>query len=329
MEQKVLDELVEIYSEKNLEKDSFFREMTQQHPEGWITLKKLSLIKRFKILINGDISILIAAANLAPEKFEISDDKTKLRAIAPSETEQVKQVDEKVDSKKDFWLIQNRRSIYAKGLPCDPEPTKADLMNFFQEFGRVIHIKYRREDDKTFKGSIFVEFETNEMAASMLGKEHCYEENDLLVMNKQDYVDMKSKEKYDGAFFTTLGPERRMRHFVEFSGADGLGPSGTKELFDNHKVKVGRFEFMKGQKGVGVVQLYDDMTADQFLATLEDNNKLGPLTFRLASEYIQIARERRDKNNNSRGRGRTHGRFKRRQSGKADDKHNEKRHKID
>lgn len=41
--------------------------------------------------------------------------------------------------------------ISQKGLPLDPEPTKTDLLKFFEEFGRVIHIKYRREDDQTFK----------------------------------------------------------------------------------------------------------------------------------------------------------------------------------
>jgi hypothetical protein len=34
MEQEVLEQLHAIYSKENLEKDNFFREMTQQHPEG-------------------------------------------------------------------------------------------------------------------------------------------------------------------------------------------------------------------------------------------------------------------------------------------------------
>lgn len=34
MEQEVLEQLHAIYNKENLEKDSFFREMTQQHPEG-------------------------------------------------------------------------------------------------------------------------------------------------------------------------------------------------------------------------------------------------------------------------------------------------------
>lgn len=144
-----------------------------------ITLKKLSLIKRFKSLINGDVSILVAAANMAPEKFEINEDQTKLRALSSAESEDTKPTeDERLENVKGYWLTQNQRSIYAvrlmapvcvwqetcnwegttklsllsqKGFPQDPEPTKADLMKFFEEFGRVIHIKYRREDDQTFK----------------------------------------------------------------------------------------------------------------------------------------------------------------------------------
>jgi SWI/SNF-related matrix-associated actin-dependent regulator of chromatin subfamily A member 5 len=82
-----------------------------------ITLKKLSLIKRFKSLINGDVSILVAAANMAPEKFEINEDQTKLRALSSAESEDTKPTeDERLENVKGYWLTQNQRSIYAVRL---------------------------------------------------------------------------------------------------------------------------------------------------------------------------------------------------------------------
>lgn len=67
-------------------------------------------------MINGDVSILIAAANMAPEKFQINEDQTKLRAISSAESEDTTPLDERLENVKGFWLTQNQRSIYAVRL---------------------------------------------------------------------------------------------------------------------------------------------------------------------------------------------------------------------
>ncbi|KAI8096390.1 uncharacterized protein BX664DRAFT_323894 [Halteromyces radiatus] len=285
---QILEQLELIFSKENLAKDNFFREMTMQHPEGWITLKKLSMIKRFKVLLNGDVTLFKEAVDLAPSRFELNSEQTSLRPIAKEEEEkEEEQEKDTMDEKRKTHLLdhmhqQNKRSIYVKGFPLVPEPVKKDLVTFFEPFGRVIHIKLRREDDKSFKGSIFVEFETNEMAHDILDKELVYKEEPLMIMNKQDYVDMKRQEKFDGEDFIYQNNGKHRKHYVEFTGADGLGTKDVKEILVNHSSKTNRFEFLN--KSSGIVRLCDDMTPDQFLATLEDGNKLGPLTFRLASD---------------------------------------------
>ena len=47
-----------------------------------------------------------------------------------------------------------------------------------------MHIKYRREEDKKFKGSIFVEFENTEIAEKVVAENISYKKKELLVMLK-------------------------------------------------------------------------------------------------------------------------------------------------
>ena len=47
-----------------------------------------------------------------------------------------------------------------------------------------MHIKYRRDDQKKFKGSIFVEFENEQVAQEVVSKNPSFNKKELLVMLK-------------------------------------------------------------------------------------------------------------------------------------------------
>ncbi|KAF7726731.1 hypothetical protein EC973_008505 [Apophysomyces ossiformis] len=314
LEQQVLKQLELIYSKENLEKDNFFREMIQQDPEGWVTLKKLSCIKRFKSLINGNIETFSLAVGLSTE-FEVNEDKTKLRKIpvpepTPEELEKQKEEREKEAQRlvETYIDAKNIRSIYAKGFDTDEQ--KDPIRDYFQSFGRVVSVKMRFDDNKAFKGSVFVEFETAEIAEKARSANMEYKSKPLLVMGKQEYIDMKSKEKFDGQEWAPLNDGRRQAYVIEFSGAEDMTITEIKALIAQ-KAKIGSVELIPEEKGRGVIQLLETIP-EKFMESLEDN-KLDPLTFRLADEnarrlFFRQQKEGRERRNGSRGNGRGRGR---------------------
>ncbi|CAO3634308.1 unnamed protein product [Cunninghamella blakesleeana] len=265
------------------------------------------MIKRFKTIINGDVTLFIKAATLAPERFQIKDESA-LRHTPKSEEEIEKEnIAKKEENIKGYITIQNERSIYAKGFPTDKEPEKEELIKLFEPYGRVIHIKFRREEDKSFKGSIFLEYETSEMAEKAVAATINFKEEELMIMKKQDYIDMKSKEKFNGETNWNFDrPEQDRKYFLEFEGSEDLDTTKLKELFQKNQLKFGRFERLP-EKGCGIVRILDDKNPDDYLKELETMD-LSPLTFRLATDsarkhFWDVIEKRKQKMNSRGGRG--------------------------
>ncbi|EME86673.1 uncharacterized protein MYCFIDRAFT_119251, partial [Pseudocercospora fijiensis CIRAD86] len=92
-----------------------------------------------------------------------------------------------------------KNSIYAKGFGEENRTTAFDIEEFFQPYGAV-SVRLRRHEDKTFKGSVFVEFSDEDSAKQFLEMEEKPKFNDkeLEIMSKQAYVDMKSQAILEG-----------------------------------------------------------------------------------------------------------------------------------
>lgn len=80
------------------------------------------MIKQFKGLVQGNVDLLIQAAEQSNGRFEVNEDKTKLRKAPGAEEEQEAETKEQVakpDEKMlDYWRQQNTRSIYAVSTLC-------------------------------------------------------------------------------------------------------------------------------------------------------------------------------------------------------------------
>ncbi|KAL5377185.1 hypothetical protein DPSP01_009997 [Paraphaeosphaeria sporulosa] len=97
--------------------------------------------------------------------------------------------------KKSLNKLEN--CIYAKGFAGEGEDVgQIPLEQFFRPYGAVM-IRKRREEDGTWKGSVFVEFDTEESANQFLALDPKpkYNDNELTIMSKKDYSEMKCKEK--------------------------------------------------------------------------------------------------------------------------------------
>ena len=101
--------------------------------------------------------------------------------------------------KTDIKVFEDRampRSIYAKGFGPEGEKTQFDIEAFFEPYGPTNAIRLRRADDKNFKGSVFVEFESEELQKKFLELDPKPKWNDteLKIMSKRQYCDDKVKD---------------------------------------------------------------------------------------------------------------------------------------
>ncbi|KAJ4353632.1 uncharacterized protein N0V89_005362 [Didymosphaeria variabile] len=97
--------------------------------------------------------------------------------------------------KKSMNKLEN--CIYVKGFAAEGEDVgQIPLEQFFRPYGSVM-VRKRREEDGTWKGSVFVEFDNEESANQFLALEPKpkYNDNELTIMSKKDYSEMKCKEK--------------------------------------------------------------------------------------------------------------------------------------
>lgn len=82
-----------------------------------VAVKKMSMIKRFKEILEGDLSLFEKATTLAPKDFEMNAEKTHLRCISKAVEATVEKVEEKpVNHILTHMELQNKRSIYAVNL---------------------------------------------------------------------------------------------------------------------------------------------------------------------------------------------------------------------
>lgn len=129
----------------------------------------------------------IAKVMKASEFLELDEEAKKIRRKSP------------IQRQTDAY----ERSIYAKGFPEETETLQQELEKFFAQFGQINVVRMRREElarPKKFKGSVFVEFASMDEATKFLSKGKTDEgikfgEAPLLVMSKDEYCQMKMKEK--------------------------------------------------------------------------------------------------------------------------------------
>ncbi|KAF9450511.1 hypothetical protein P691DRAFT_758105 [Macrolepiota fuliginosa MF-IS2] len=172
---------VEFYfADSNLPYDKFMWTLHTKTPEHWIPIKTIASFKRMREYQSEGIEWLIAA--LGDSTFlELDESKTNVRRTT-----------EVQEPKNQF-----ERSIYAKGF-SEEEPTlQARLEEFFNKYGRTNAVRMRRDEEKKFKGSVFVEFADFSTVEAFLKADPkpTWEEKELLIMSKGDYCEMKIKEK--------------------------------------------------------------------------------------------------------------------------------------
>lgn len=183
LEKKIIKQVEFYFGDKNLPKDRFLRQKAEED-DGWITLECLATFNRLKAL-SADTDVIANALRKSDAGLvEISEDNKKIRRVSskplPENTFEARQA-------------AKSKTIYCKGFPKDSSLDQ--LEEFFASYGKVIYLVMRKDLERSFKGSVFVEFSTvDEAKAFTLLESVKYNEEELLKMMKGDYYKKKEEE---------------------------------------------------------------------------------------------------------------------------------------
>ncbi|KAL2865345.1 tRNA maturation protein LHP1 [Aspergillus lucknowensis] len=193
--QKETDDPVEIrkqvefyFSDSNLPMDKFLFSKVGGNKNHAVPLELLHSFKRMRRF--QPFSAIVEALK-SSETLELTDNETAVRRKVPL-PESVKDVHDP-SVVKVFEDEAMARSIYAKGFGEEQPTTQLDIEAFFAPYGPINAIRLRRSNDKYFKGSVFVEFASEEKQKAFLDLDPKpqWKGQDLLIKSKKEYCDEK------------------------------------------------------------------------------------------------------------------------------------------
>ncbi|XP_071553477.1 la protein homolog isoform X2 [Temnothorax nylanderi] len=171
----------------NMQRDKFLIEQTKLD-EGWIPM---TVMLNFKMLasLTKDVDVILKALETS-DLMEISEDKKKIRRSPKHPLPEYNE---------GYRKAQEARTVYVKGFPLT-DTTIDKLKAFFEPYKPFETIVMRKYQDKDkvfkFKGSVFVQFETVDVADAFMKAESVkYEDTELLRKWAADYNAGKAQEK--------------------------------------------------------------------------------------------------------------------------------------
>ncbi|XP_071646012.1 la protein homolog isoform X3 [Temnothorax longispinosus] len=171
----------------NMQRDKFLIEQTKLD-EGWIPM---TVMLNFKMLasLSKNVDVILKALETS-DLIEISEDKKKIRRSLKHPLPEFNE---------GYRKAQEARTVYVKGFPLT-DTTIDKLKAFFEPYKPFETIVMRKYQDKDkvfkFKGSVFVQFETVDVADAFMKAESVkYEDTELLRKWAADYNAGKAQEK--------------------------------------------------------------------------------------------------------------------------------------
>jgi len=178
---EILKQVEFYFSDNNLPFDKFLWTETQKN-DGWVPIKTIHSFKRMQRF--QPFEDVVKALKSSKELLEVSEDGENVRRATSIEKPGPQ------ESKSRF-----ARTVYAKGFGEEKPTSQFDIEEFFSKHGPLNQVRLRRTDDGQFKESVFAEFSNLEDAKKFIEQEKPkFGDNELVVMSKQAYVEMKSEQ---------------------------------------------------------------------------------------------------------------------------------------
>ncbi|KNC98306.1 uncharacterized protein SPPG_06699 [Spizellomyces punctatus DAOM BR117] len=174
---KILKQVEYYFGDANLPRDKFLISTINENPEGWVSIETLLKFNRLRS-ISDDPLVIADALRQSAELLEVSDDGKLVRR--------------RTQLKPRFAV--HRKTIYVKGFPPELSNIIDEIEGFFSNFGKVHNVRIRRDENRAFKGSVFVEFKEIPAAENVSQMQLEFQGHPLVIMMKDEYVNMKLRE---------------------------------------------------------------------------------------------------------------------------------------
>lgn len=208
---------VEFYfSDSNLPMDNFLLKKVGGSANHAVDL---SLLHSFKRMRRFQPFSAIVEALKSSTTLELVENDTQVRRKVPLPESVNDFLDPNVV--KVFENEAMSRSVYVKGFGEEGPTTQFDIEAFFAPHGPTNAIRLRRANDKTFKGSVFVEFDSEETQKKFLSLDPApkWKGADLVIKSKKDYCDEKVRDIESGK----IKPSGRNNHGGRGRGRNDRG----------------------------------------------------------------------------------------------------------
>ncbi|KAJ7063038.1 hypothetical protein C8F01DRAFT_1131245 [Mycena amicta] len=246
--QKAARQIEFYFADSNLPYDKFMWTLHTKTAEHWVPISTVASFKRMREYMPLGIAWVTRALREQSTHLEVDAEGINVRR----KTE--------VQEPKD----QFERSVYAKGFPEEDETLQARLEAFFEQYGPTNAVRMRRDADKKFKSSVFAEFTSLDSCAAFISASPSpsFEGSPLNVMSKEDYCNMKIREKG----LTGKAADNRRNLYTTGRKFDAFRDAATNMKVDEKPAEANKvfLEFMgstipihRGEDGAGAVNHAD------------------------------------------------------------------------
>ncbi|KAI4095793.1 MAG: hypothetical protein LQ339_007156 [Xanthoria mediterranea] len=227
---------VEFYfSDSNLLQDRFLFQQVQGHENLPIPVSTIHSFKRMRHF--QPYSAVVEALKDSATLNVVGDDLIQRKTALPEGLKD-KPMDE---IQKVFEDETMKRSVYVKGFGEEQPSTQFDIEAFFAHYGPTNSVRLRRTLAKMFKGSVFVEFDSEETQKKFLSLEPRpkWKGQDLLIKSKKQYCDDKVEEIKAGRV-EAHGDDRDWKTRRNEDQRNGHKRGGGGKGFGSHRGGRGR-----------------------------------------------------------------------------------------
>ena len=201
---------VEFYfSDSNLMSDNFLYSKVEGHQNLPVPISVIHSFKRMRHF--QPLSAVVNALKESKTLNVTENDSCVQRKVPLPEHLKGKPRDEIQKVYEDQAMA---RSVYVKGFGDEEPRTQFDIEAFFAEHGSTNSVRLRRAYNKAFKGSVFVEFdsETTQKAFLALDPKPKWKGNDLIIKSKKQYCDEKVDDIRAGKVRANSQDRRQSHH---------------------------------------------------------------------------------------------------------------------
>ncbi|KAM8933772.1 lupus La protein isoform 2-T2 [Pelodytes ibericus] len=257
LETRICQQIEFYFGDHNLPRDKFLKEQLSLD-DGWVPLKTMITFNRLSRLSKDFTQIFEALKKSKTGLLELDEEKGKIRRSADKPLPEVTE---------EYKNAVKKRSVYIKGFST--ETTLDEIKEWLENKGSIENIQMRRTLQRAFKGSVFVVFNTDELAKKFLENRNLkFKDTDMVILSKDEYFtkkneerkqnksDSKAKSKHDKEEAQKQAEDAEMKSLEERTGcllkfSGDLDNMTSREdlhaLFQNHG-EIRWIDFSRGAK---------------------------------------------------------------------------------